>query len=180
MSDLQTDTGAVLETLGGAIDRRRTVPRTCQVWRSPQTCTRTTFSSSERARMRHHRNLIVALAARHRLPAVHPCSSHVMSGGSKSTHHKIAANRELGTGGGVGNCSTGSVRRNLHAKISHSLSRSSRTRIGEHRARLGVHSKPIAPDRRLATAQRHDRGEKEEVEKATGMEPGTEGWLGAL
>jgi putative tryptophan/tyrosine transport system substrate-binding protein len=33
------------------------------------------------ARVLHHRDLIVALAARHRLPAVYPYRSHVMSGG---------------------------------------------------------------------------------------------------
>jgi ABC-type uncharacterized transport system substrate-binding protein len=33
------------------------------------------------ARVLHHRELIVALAARHRLPAVYPYRSHVMSGG---------------------------------------------------------------------------------------------------
>jgi putative ABC transport system substrate-binding protein len=33
------------------------------------------------ARVLHHRELIVALAAQHRLPAVYPYRSHVMSGG---------------------------------------------------------------------------------------------------
>ena len=33
------------------------------------------------ARLRHHRDLIVALAARHRLPAVYPYRCHVISGG---------------------------------------------------------------------------------------------------